>query len=147
MSVAGGRSVIARDDEPYASTADVGSLIPTLRGVFDESELERSLAELAATERRLVEPESAPDLTEADWAHARDTLAAAPPAPADIGWVEAQQETDALVARIDRLLGSPVPVEPDDVDLADAIVFTAWGRPWIYQGPTDTRRVLRHIEK
>jgi hypothetical protein len=58
-----------------------------------------------------------------------------------------QEEIDALVAGVDRLLAAPVPVEADDVDLADAIVFTAWGRPWIYQGPIDTRRVERHIEK
>ena len=51
------------------------------------------------------------------------------------------EEQDALVARIDRLLAEPVPVEAEDVDLADAIVMTAWGRPWIYQGPIDTYRV------
>jgi hypothetical protein len=74
--------------------------------VFGESEFERSLAEIAATERRLVEPQSGPELTEADWARARDTLAAAPPPPADA---------------------------------AEAA--------WIYQGPLDTYRVQRHIEK
>ena len=52
-----------------------------------------------------------------------------------------------MIAGIDRLLGEPVPVVPEDVDLADAIVMTAWGRPWIYQGPIDTWRVERHIEK
>jgi hypothetical protein len=139
-------AAIVREDESCASTA-VGSLIPALRGVLGESELERSLAEIAATERRLAEPESAPDLTEADWARARDTLASAPAPRASEAEAAAAEERDALVARIDRLLAEPAPVEADDVDLADAIVFTAWGRPWIYQGPLDTYRVERHIEK